>query len=1172
MPDLARRDAFARLAQLAARPEARRIGARFAAEPDRARRFTFAFDDLSLDLSRTALDPATLDALFALAAAADLEGFRARLFAGAAVNPTERRAAMHMALRAPPGAGLRAALAGGGSEDASAIAAAERDRMRAFVAAVHDGRTCGATGQRFTHVVNIGIGGSDLGPRVVTEALTLGRTDARLDARFLANIDGHAFAAAIAGLDPARTLFLIASKSFTTQETAANAAAARGWIAAALGEAAVGSHFVALSTNLRAVADFGIAPEHVFGFRDWVGGRYSLWSPVGLVIALAAGWDKFQALLDGAWAMDCHFRDAPLAQNLPVLLALAGVWHRNALGCATNCVLAYDERLRRLPAHFQQLEMESNGKRVALDGSPLDWGTAPVIFGEPGTSAQHSFMQLVHQGPAVDPGRFHPRRRARPRPDRRASRAGGQRLRPGRRARLRPRRGVGAGGDGGGGGAPGGDRPAGAAPGVSGRPALGLHPVPPARPVQPGTVDRALRAQGGGAGLPVGDRQFRPVGRGARQAAGRRHPAVHPAGGGRQRARSRHRGRDRPLPGAARRGLMAAIRLLPEGLVNRIAAGEVIERPAAAVKELVENALDAGATRIAVALAGGGTERIEVTDDGAGMDAEQLALSVQRHATSKLPDDDLVRIATLGFRGEALPSIGAAARLALTSRPAGAAHAWTIAVEGGAVSAVVPAAGAAGTRAVVRDLFFATPARRKFLKTPRTEADHAETVLRRLALAAPEVAMRLESEGRVVFDLPAQDRAARTASLLGADAAAALLAIDAERGALRLAGFVAAPSVTRVSAGSQALTVNGRPVTDPVLKTAIRVAFRAVIPAGRHPVAALWLDLPADALDVNVHPAKAELRFRDPAAVRALVIGAIGRALAGAAGTAVPAGRPALSLVASRPSGGPALLGRRHARREPAGDGRGKAPFAAPPAARSGPAGGFAGGSAEATAAVAQDGPTAAPRPEHPLGAPLGQVADTYIVAVAPDGTLVLVDQHAAHERLTHEALAAQLLDGGVRSQPLLVPAVVDLPAADAARLTARAAELARLGLEIEAFGPGAVLVRGLPALLGAPEPTPLLRDLAEELAEWEASGAAEAAGSPADAPPAAALRARLDAAVARLACHGSVRAGRRLGPAEMDALLRSMEATPRAATCSHGRPTFLMFSPAELASLFRRG
>ncbi|HVB67770.1 MAG TPA: glucose-6-phosphate isomerase [Acetobacteraceae bacterium] len=406
MPDSARSDAFAHLAALAARPGAQRIGARLAAEPERARGLTFALDDLSLDLSRTALDEAVLAGLFALATAADLEGFRARLFAGAAVNVTEHRAAMHMALRAPADAGLRAALVGGGSEDASALAGAERDRMRDFVAAVHDGRLRGATGQRFTHVVNIGMGGSDLGPRVATEALTLGRTDACMEARFLANIDGHAFAAAIAGLDPARTLFLIASKSFTTQETAANAAAARAWIAQALGEAAVGAHFVALSTNLKAVAAFGIQPARVFGFRDWVGGRYSLWSPVGLVIALAAGWDKFQALLDGAWAMDCHFRDAPLAQNLPVLLALAGVWHRNALGCATQCVLAYDERLRRLPAHLQQVEMESNGKRVALDGSLAEQATAPVIFGEPGTSAQHSFMQLVHQGPAVIPVDF----------------------------------------------------------------------------------------------------------------------------------------------------------------------------------------------------------------------------------------------------------------------------------------------------------------------------------------------------------------------------------------------------------------------------------------------------------------------------------------------------------------------------------------------------------------------------------------------------------------------------------------------------------------------------------------------------------------------------------------------------------------------------------------------
>ena len=624
---------------------------------------------------------------------------------------------------------------------------------------------------------------------------------------------------------------------------------------------------------------------------------------------------------------------------------------------------------------------------------------------------------------------------------------------------------------------------------------------------------------------------------------------------------------------------MPAIRLLPEGLVNRIAAGEVIERPAAAVKELVENALDAGATRIAVILAGGGIDRIEVTDDGAGMDAAELTLAVRRHATSKLPDDDLVRIATLGFRGEALPSIGAAARLALTSRPARAAHAWTIAVDGGAVSEVTPAAGAPGTRVVVREMFFATPARRKFLKTPRTEAEHTETVLRRLALAAPGVALRLESDGRVVFDLPAQDRRARAAALLGADAAAALLAVAGERGALRLDGFVANPAVTRISAASQALTVNGRPVTDPVLKTAIRVAFRPVIAAGRHPVAALWLDLPPEELDVNVHPAKAELRFRDPGAVRALVIGAIGRALAGSAGTDVPAGRPALSLGGSRPgsfrgasswaSGAPGVGWG-------AGGGLAEArlPFATPPAARTE---GFGGTPAEAYGGPGLDAARATPPAgeaagaAHPLGAPLGQVAETYIVAVAADGALVLVDQHAAHERLTHEALAAQLLDGGVRSQPLLTPAVVDLPAADAARLAAHASALARLGLEIESFGAGAVLIRALPALLGAPDPTPLLHDLAEELAAWEADGETQAAG-PTEAPPVAALRARLDAAVARLACHGSVRAGRRLLPAEMDALLRTMEATPRAATCSHGRPTFLRFSVAELASLFHRG
>ncbi len=575
---------------------------------------------------------------------------------------------------------------------------------------------------------------------------------------------------------------------------------------------------------------------------------------------------------------------------------------------------------------------------------------------------------------------------------------------------------------------------------------------------------------------------------------------------------------------------MPAIRILPAHTVNRIAAGEVIERPAAAVKELVENALDAGAARIAVALEGGGIGRIEVTDDGCGMDAAGLALSVLRHATSKLLDDDLVRIATLGFRGEALPSIGAAARLAITSRPREAAHASEIRVEGGQLTDVAPAAGAPGTRVVVQDLFFATPARRKFLKQPRTEADHAETVVRRLALAAPSVAFRLECDGRVAFDLPPQERADRVAALFGREAAEAMVEVGGERGDLRIAGFACSPAVTRATGAAQALTVNGRPVADPVLKGAVRVAYRDVIAAGRQPVVALWLDLPPEELDVNVHPAKTELRFRDVGAVRSLVIGSLQRALAGGAGTSLPAPRPALHLQYSRPSPMPY--------RSVPLPGMAEAPlaFGASPAARM--------------------LPVAEPRPEHPLGAPVAQVLDTYVIAVAADGSLVLVDQHAAHERLTHEALREQMLDGGVRSQPLLLPAVVDMPPADASRLLARCDELHRLGLEIEAFGPGAVMVRALPAPLGSPDPGPLLRDLADELEELD---------------EATALAARLDAVIARLACHGSIRAGRRLNGAEMDALLRQMEATPRAATCSHGRPTFLKLTKGEIEKLFGR-
>jgi DNA mismatch repair protein MutL len=579
---------------------------------------------------------------------------------------------------------------------------------------------------------------------------------------------------------------------------------------------------------------------------------------------------------------------------------------------------------------------------------------------------------------------------------------------------------------------------------------------------------------------------------------------------------------------------VARIRQLPENLVNRIAAGEVIERPAAVVKELVENALDAGATRISVALTGGGIERIEIVDDGSGMGEQDLALAVQRHCTSKLTDETLVQIATLGFRGEALPSIGAAARLAIISRPPQASHAFRIAVAGGIVEPAAPAPGAPGTRVTVEDLFFATPARRKFLKSPRSEADHAEAATRRLALSAPHVAFRLTIDGRCLYDLPAQPRAARVAALLGQDAAQSLIGIDAQRDEMRLCGFICAPMVSRATAAGQSLVVNGRPVTDPVLRVAVRVAYRDVIAQGRYPVVALWLDLPPDALDVNVHPAKSELRFRDADAVRSLVIGSLQRSLAGGAGKAAPQPeirpdirpqmRPNLQLV-SRFSNQPRYSGFAEA----------QLPFA--PSARQ---------------------PEPAPQPDaaHPLGAALAQVLDTYILAATADQALVLVDQHAAHERLTHEALRTQLLDGQVRSQPLLLPAVVDLPEADAARLADAAGDLAKLGVELEGFGAGAILVRALPAALGAPDPQRLIRDIADELAE---SGTEFS------------LSRKLDAVIARLACHGSIRAGRRLHLAEMDALLRQMEATPRAATCSHGRPTFIKLSKAEIERLFGR-
>lgn len=586
------------------------------------------------------------------------------------------------------------------------------------------------------------------------------------------------------------------------------------------------------------------------------------------------------------------------------------------------------------------------------------------------------------------------------------------------------------------------------------------------------------------------------------------------------------------------------IRLLPPHVIDRIAAGEVIERPAAVVKELLENALDAGARSVSISLSGGGIDRIEVIDDGAGMTATELTLAVQRHATSKLADESLVRITTLGFRGEALPSIGAVAKLAITSRPAGTESAYMIRLEGGEIFPPRPAAGTFGTKVVVSDLFFATPARRKFLKHPRTEAEHAEAVVRRLALANPEVAFWLEIDGVVCFHAPAQDLASRIAVLLGEEAAA-LLPIEARRGMLAVTGFIGPATLHRATGAAQFLVVNRRPVVDPLLKTALRVAYRDVIPAGRQPVAAILLSLPPEDVDVNVHPAKTELRFRDPNAVRGLLISTIQKELAQGAG------RTATAEGFARPSPWRMPLPR-------------PLPFAA--AARR-------SGLAEAQLPLApalQVSPPQTPTsekseslpepselpPEQPLGAPLAQLWETYILAIAPDGALVLVDQHAAHERLTHETLRDAWHAGGVPAQPLLLPAVVELTAADADRLLARAEELSQLGLEIEAFGIGAILVRALPAPLSGVEPAPLLRDIAEELAEWG---------------EATALAARLDAVIARMACHGSIRAGRRLSLEEMSALLRTMERSPRAATCSHGRPTYLKFGAADFARMFGR-
>ncbi|MFO1152481.1 MAG: DNA mismatch repair endonuclease MutL [Rhodospirillales bacterium] len=600
------------------------------------------------------------------------------------------------------------------------------------------------------------------------------------------------------------------------------------------------------------------------------------------------------------------------------------------------------------------------------------------------------------------------------------------------------------------------------------------------------------------------------------------------------------------------------IRRLPEGVVNRIAAGEVVERPASAVKELVENAIDAGAGRIAITARDGGQTLITVTDDGCGMNAGDLVLAVERHATSKLPGDDLSRIATLGFRGEALPSIGAVARLTLTSRPPGADAAWSLSVEGGTLGGVEPAAHPFGTRVDVRDLFFATPARLKFLKNPATEQAHIVAGVERLAMAHPAVAFSLSTGTRTLLELPAAadgggaGRQARVARIMGEGFADNAIAVVAEREGIGLTGFAGLPTLNRRSGDQQFLVVNGRPVRDRLLQGALRGAYHDLLPSDRQPLAALFLTLPPEEVDVNVHPMKTEVRFRDPGLVRGLIVGALKRALAAAGHrTATTVATGWLPRVGGGQWGGGTAAG--------SGSGPGAPlPFA------------MAAGLAETAAEffsplseVRDRVPAAAdPASERdaaggipPLGFARAQLLGTFILSQTADG-IVLVDQHAAHERLVHERLQRQLAAGPPPRQTLLVPEIVEMDERRAQRVVARAAELAALGLLVEPFGADAVVVREVPALLGDADIRGLVRDLADDLAEVD---------------EALALKERLAAICGSIACHGSVRAGRKLTIEEMNALLRAMETTPHAGQCSHGRPTWVELKRVDIERLFGR-
>lgn len=619
-----------------------------------------------------------------------------------------------------------------------------------------------------------------------------------------------------------------------------------------------------------------------------------------------------------------------------------------------------------------------------------------------------------------------------------------------------------------------------------------------------------------------------------------------------------------------------AIRLLPQTLINQIAAGEVVERPASAMKELVENAIDAGATRIDVVMKEGGRVLLSVTDNGCGMSPEELELAVQRHATSKIPAEDLFDIDTLGFRGEALPSIGSVARMSIMSRTKDADSAWCIRVEGGESDGVEPAAHPQGTRVEVRDLFFATPARLKFLKAPRTELTHGVDVMKRLAMCHPEIAFSLSDGNRTLLNLQVSQGELfeamldRLRAIMGREFGDNALPIEAERDNVRLSGHISLPTLNRGNNALQFFFVNGRPVKDKQLYGAVRGAYRDFLAHDRHPLLALFIELPPRAVDVNVHPAKAEVRFRDPQGVRGLIVSALKRALNGAghlasstvaedalAAMQAPEQRreidPATVEMARAITGGHGGGGVSHVNPMPhpvagAGMREAAADFQAPLQGLDAPL--------QANRHASSDSEMTTPPEQYPLGVARAQLHETYIVAQSGDA-IIMVDQHAAHERLVYERIKKDLEESGVKRQGLLIPEVVELDMADADRLVARAQELEEMGLVIENFGSGTVVVREVPAMLGAKvDVQGLVRDVADSLAEVE---------------EAMALKDRLMDVCGSMACHGSIRAGRRLSIDEMNALLREMEATPHSGQCKHGRPTYVELKLKDIERLFGR-